>query len=914
MRKSWGPTTAGKLFTGSPAWQLKIEDEKFVLTVEGRTRNGSVLTLAGVTVKPGALWATLQFSGVVGKPFSLDGIPNGDAQALGTAIASAIDRVRYRERVQELLRDFKSKVAPIVTWSSQVIDATKAQLRDKGWLTRDFIGRQTHAKPTGLGTLFSEPEVLKHLESESQEVQGAIKLWNKDFQEIADSINQRHIDKQLSDQKQFFNRVEKSPLTPEQARAVVCFDNRVLLVASAGSGKTSTMVAKAGYALKNGYCAPERMLLLAFNSDAAKELGARIKQRLEPLGLLAEKVVAKTFHAFGLDVIGQATGKRPALAPWVESAQDLEYLLRIVDDLKDQDLGFRANWDLFRIVLGQDLPKFGKEREAPEAWDRNTRQEGFWTLNNEVVKSRGEQMIANWLFYNGVRYAYEAPYEVETADAQHRQYHPDFYLPDANAYLEHWALDDKDEPPPEFHGYKEGMIWKKQVHAQHRTTLLETTMAGLWSGDAFRYLETELPKLGLTLDPDPERPAPGRKPIENPRLARTFRSFMTHAKSNRLSLADLRARLSSGVAGDFRFRHTMFLHLFERLWDEWETRLKQDNCIDFEDMLNLATDCIEQGRWTSPYDLVMVDEFQDASQARARLVAGLVNDPDKLLFAVGDDWQSINRFAGADLAVMTDFEQRFGRTVTLKLETTFRCPQSLCDISSKFIQRNPRQLRKAVQSSQPPVESPVAVIRVEDEVQIRSAVARRLQEIARDTLPGNVQKVLLLGRYQKDKTYLPLEFDRQRLNVEFITVHSSKGLEADHIILPRMTSETLGFPSKVADDPVLLLAMPGGDAFENAEERRLFYVALTRARSNVTLITLSHKESPFVTELVKEHQIEVRNADGSLSSDEVCPLCGSGFLVQRNGKYGPFMGCSNFPRCKHTRKLELHMRCKAAIV
>lgn len=169
-------------------------------------------------------------------------------------------------------------------------------------------------------------------------------------------------------------------------------------------------------------------------------------------------------------------------------------------------------------------------------------------------------------------------------------------------------------------------------------------------------------------------------------------------------------------------------------------------------MLNLATDCVEQGQWRSPYELVMVDEFQDASLARARLVAGLVNGPDKYLFAVGDDWQSINRFAGADLAVMTDFEQRFGRAVTLKLETTFRCPQSLCDISSTFVQKNPKQLRKAVRSSKSNLADPVHILCVEDDAFIQAAVAMRLNELAQ-AVTGTVRqtKVLVLGRYLKDQ-------------------------------------------------------------------------------------------------------------------------------------------------------------------
>lgn len=913
MAQVWAPTGAGKLFTGAPDWALTLDDDTFTLRVDGNQMGGSVLLLENSYVVPGLLWANFNVLGANGQRMVLSGIRNRTGQSLKRAIGTAIERIHYRRRIDQLLANFQAAIAPVLTWKSTLKRNLEWQLRSKGWLTRDFMQRQIATKPQGLGDFLAVPEVVRHIETESAGVQSAIKLWKLDLHELAVSVNEQHLARQLSTFKSFFDSVEKSPLTQEQAKAVVCFDNRVLLVASAGSGKTSTMVAKAGYALKNGYCQPERMLLLAFNADAAKELGQRIQQRLGPLGIDADKVVAKTFHAFGLEVIGQATGKRPSLAKWVENGQDLDFLVSLVDDLKDREAIFRTQWDLFRIVLGQDLPKFGQEMHAPETWDRTTKKEGFWTLNNEVVKSRGEQLIANWLFYNGVTYVYEAPYEIETANTQYRQYQPDFYLPDAKAYLEHWALDDKGEPPPEFVGYKEGMAWKRQIHADSGTRLLETTMADLWSGQAFVYLETELQKLGVALDPNPDRQAPGRQAIENPRLARTFRSFMTHAKSNRLSTDELRKRLDFGMAGHFRFRHQIFLALYEKLAAEWERRLALDNCIDFDDMLNMATDLLEQGRFQSHYELVMVDEFQDASQGRARLVACLVNSADKQLFAVGDDWQSINRFAGADLGVMTDFEKRFGRATTLKLETTFRCPQSLCDISSSFVQRNPSQLRKTVRSSQPPVDQPVRIVRVDDERQIQSAVSRCLADLAQEAASLDRElKVLVLGRYQKDRNYLPPHYDDARLEVTFITVHASKGLEADHVILPRVTSEMLGFPSRVTDDPILQLAMPGSEGFEFAEERRLFYVALTRARSTVTMITLSHRESVFIMELVKTQGIEIRNIDGKVDTRELCPVCSKGFMVRRNSRYGPFLGCSGFPKCTHKSKLDPREQTKFA--
>jgi DNA helicase-4 len=199
----------------------------------------------------------------------------------------------------------------------------------------------------------------------------------------------------------------------------------------------------------------------------------------------------------------------------------------------------------------------------------------------------------------------------------------------------------------------------------------------LWSGQAFGKLADELQSHGIVLNPNPDRPSKGQPAIENETLIKTFRTFLTHAKSNRLSADDLQARLTGSRASLFRFRHQVFLRLFSAIRDAWEAKLAEAGVIDFEDMLNLATDHIESGNWNSPYELVMVDEFQDASYARARLVRSLVTKPGCCLFAVGDDWQSINRFAGADISVMTGFERWFGESTTLRLERTFRCPQPI---------------------------------------------------------------------------------------------------------------------------------------------------------------------------------------------------------------------------------------------
>lgn len=907
--QSWQASLFGRLFTATPHWEIELLGERISIRMGERKRTDSLLAMEGMTVHQGLLWAKVELPNINGHALRLTGLSNREAERLKKAVAAGLAKIRSREASERRISEFDTHIGSLIGWAQSTAEAYRKQLRQRGWIGQELLSKVSSGKPTHLTDLLKFHDVQAHLEAQDKPIKKAVEFWKKPVATFVTEVNRKVAERACIEDAAFFDSVEKSPLTDEQRRAVICFDNRVLLVASAGSGKTSTMVAKAGYALKHGYFNADKMLLLAFNADAATELRARIEKRLIPLGLPAEGIAAKTFHAFGLEVIGTATGKRPSIPSWLEAGKDHEAILAIADDLKDKDPAFRTSWDIFRLVFGQDLPVFGREREEADSWDFNKRRPGFWTLNNEYVKSKGELLIANWLFYNGVKYEYERPYEVETADSQHGQYHPDFYLPDAKAYLEHWAIDQNGEPPKEFIGYKKSMKWKRELHVKQGTILLETTMAGLWNGSAFRYLSEQLPKLCIELNPNPDREVPGRQPMEAPRLAATFRSFLTHAKSNRLSVQELQTRLDKGSAGAFRFRHQMFLQLFEQIWSTWEAKLRSENCIDFEDMLNMATDCVESGGFQSPYELVMVDEFQDASQARSRLVCSLMRGPNKYLFAVGDDWQSINRFAGADLAVMTDFESRFGKGTSLRLETTFRCPQSLCNISSGFVQKNPRQLAKKVRSAKPDVAEPVRIVSVEQEEHISSAVQMRVNEITLEAAAaGKRSKVYVLGRYKRETSYMPKMYDAQLVDLKFITVHASKGLEADHIIIPSMHTVRLGFPSRVEDDPVLQLAMPSEDTYEHAEERRLFYVAMTRAKSSVTLITVAKKESPFLLELVKDHRLEIRTITGETATSEVCPDCSKGFVIARLGPWGVFHSCSSYPRCEYKRSLPKDQR------
>jgi DNA helicase IV len=794
-------------------------------------------------------------------------------------------------------------IADAAAWYAAVTELLAEARTGQRWIPTETVDALLATRP--------EPRLLDRVRAAGCEpflTAGQLEaagFLDADLESMVADTNEQIMASELSLRRLFFDTIEKTPLTDEQARAVVCFDNRVQVLAAAGSGKTSVMVARAAYAVSRGFVAPSRILLLAFNKAAATELQERVAARFAAAGIDSSGLRASTFHSFGLDVIGRATGKKPRLAQWLDQGDDMAMVLRIADELRDASESNRYHWDLYRLLFA-NAPTDLAENE-PDGYNDATRQTGYRTFAGEVVKSHGERLIANFLYLNGVDYVYERPYVADVADTTHSQYRPDFYYPGIDVWHEHWALGPDGKPPPEFEGYAESMEWKRRVHAQHGTTLAESTWADVMFGDGLTKLKDELTRLGLRFDWNPDRPINDRrvKPVKHEDLARLVRTFMTHVKSNSWTAEDLERRLAAGLARLNGFRTRLFLELYWQIHAKWEQRLAADRSVDFEDMLVQAAGHLEAGNIDADYDLIMVDEFQDASRARARLVRGLVKTPGRFLMAVGDDWQSINRFAGADLSVMTDFEALFGRGHQLTLTTTFRCTQTICDTARTFVSKNPDQFSKPMRSAHQDPGRPVTVIQADDPADALASYLNDLSTaIARGSVPGGrdgTVSVDVLGRYRFERDILP-KHPPVNLHVTFRTVHGSKGLEADYIVIPGMTTGAYGFPSTIADDPVLNLAMPAPETFPHAEERRLFYVALTRARRAVLLITHPRRMSPFIIELLKDPHVTVTGNNDALV--EICPACGQGTLVERNGKFGPFLGCSTFPECKHTREVQ----------
>jgi len=914
MTKKWAPSEWGRKLTRSPNWRLILQGLKLSLKVGGRTYDVNVNEPGSYRVNQGVFWTDVTLYPGLSQIVKVDGLPNARGTDLTTAIGAELVERQIRDDVV-FLRDTHQTVLDWLERKTQQEQAAKAGHR---WITHEVQAAIEADRPsidvTAFRARMQKANVHARLGKESAEMKRSLVQWETDHRPFWASLNAALTERELTACKDLFDHAERKPLTDEQARAVICFDNRVQVVASAGSGKTSTMVAKAAYAIHRGFVTPKRIVMLAFNKKAAAELADRAAQSFERLGMGDVAVEASTFHALGLRIIGKATKEKPDIPDWaIDTAGGISKLTEIVDQLKDRSATFRTQWDLFRFVFGRDLPKFGSTG-TPDVWDDQGNGRTL-TADGKRVRSQEEATLSNWLFYNGVDYRYEERYKFKTADDDHRQYRPDFFYPGVDLYHEHFALDAKGNAPPHFADYLAGVDWKRRLHRERGTSLIETTSHQIRTGDVFKHLAGELTRRGIQLDPNPDREIPtgGQKPMEPSELVALVRTFISHAKSNCLTAAALRQRLDASPGDAFKHRHRMFLDIAEPIIKAWDAALAAEDGIDFEDMLNLAAEHLESGRYEAPYELVMADEFQDASRARARLCRALVQKPGRHLFAVGDDWQSINRFAGADVSVMTGFREWFGHGQVLKLEQTFRCPQALCDVSSRFVSKNTAQIKKRVTSVTPAIGAVLQAFQVDNKEKLSDAIDQFVMKLAHGVRDGGIPagrdgkvSVFVLGRYNADSQYVPANkarFERW-VDISFLSIHRSKGSEADYVILPEMLSVLRGrsFPDTRADDPVMALTMPAGDIYPHAEERRLFYVALTRARRTVVMFTVRGQYSSFLRELEQDGAVSITDTGGEVVHEEECPSCKRGVLVFRTGPYGEFRSCSNFPACRYKPK------------
>ena len=412
-------------------------------------------------------------------------------------------------------------------------------------------------------------------------------------------------------------------------------------------------------------------------------------------------------------------------------------------------------------------------------------------------------------------------------------------------------------------------------------------------------------------------------------LEALFISILGLQKSEQVGLDEFKTRLMQIKNLPSRTKSLDFYNLYAPVAQKYADYLRAERLYDFADMLNLATDLVHKSpKATFEYQYILVDEAQDLSTAKYLLLKAILDNCQKVkLFAVGDDWQSIYRFAGSNLRVLDDFEQIFGRTTYRgMIELTYRFGQPTARISNKFIQQNPHQSRKKVKphvARRTPIKVRLNILKQPRSVpQDYDTVNTALQDLyARYGEAIFDQKIQIISRYNRDifrlvressnayknarlvnavESRMELEWRlpgmSRPLKIPFCSMHRAKGITRDIIFVINLNTGSMGMPATRGNDAVAEVLLTKLDAHPYAEERRLFYVAITRAKHETIMVADASRISPFVFE------VSPRLSGAGV---RVCPRCHRGIMVEhRRKKDGKlYYSCSNFTGgCRHTEQ------------
>lgn len=563
------------------------------------------------------------------------------------------------------------------------------------------------------------------------------------------------------------SEVEGRILDKAQIKAIINENENNLVIAGAGTGKTTTIVGKIKYLVNNGVDS-SNILVLSFTNKSASEMKERIEKEI------GKRVDACTFHKLGLLIVKSVKENiniySEGLTGFIVSTlnklvNDYEYLSKLVN------FAYSNSDNLF-------------------------------SLKGEKVNFKEEKDICNFLYFNGIVYNYD-------------NISSEFYLYEYDRYIRFSKKKRKRIGKIIYICESDDVIYKLDNELKR----IGFSYKGVNYNDIWRMLNRDENLLF--------------------KVSSYFETIINLIKSNQYNIDDLYEGIPS--------------YLVRPLYLEYERFLKENNVVDFNDMINEATRLVKENLFVHNYDYVIVDEYQDISKARFNLLKALRKQKNYNLFCVGDDFQSIYRFSGSDISLITHFDRYWGKTNVSRIENTYRFSDKLAKISGNFVMKNSNQIRKNIKGFES-TENPIQVISYDEVVNILNS------------LP-NFSTVYMLGRYNKDIDILREYYDlsvlydsynksvsiiydkRIDLNIEFLTVHKSKGLQADYTFIINNKDSEMGFPSKIIDDEFTKSLLDYSDDYPYAEERRLFYVALTRCKIKCFLVTVKGCESTFIDEI-----------------------------------------------------------------
>jgi len=688
-----------------------------------------------------------------------------------------------------------------------------------------------------------------------------------------EGYNPRFVSQQQEAYAEFFSDIGSAnlDLTVEQQQAVIRNGIYNQVIAAAGTGKTLTLTTRVAYLVRVQDIPPDRVLVVTYTKNATQEMEERLADQFGITG-----VEVRTLNSFGNKLLQAASDdgvetidpeeKQHVIDEAIQSAREAEK-----SEFLKHYYQFLAHYETQYL----DEVDFETKEDYVEA----RRDADYVTLGGTRVKSRAEKAIADFLYIHRVGYRYEARATWADTAADKAGYTPDFYLPGYDIYIEHWGIDEAASVAPWFsqssQEYRDKMGWARRQFADAEFELIGTYQFEYNTNRLDRALRHRLEHHGVDLDRidfDELVETVFEDNRKENQIKDEFEKFLENAKRFNVTVEEIESNLASGNPRQYHFGQCGI-----RIREQYADYLLRNQLIDFIDQINEPRSLIEEDpeRYQSQYDHLLVDEFQDIGAGKRELIQALTGPDGPKLFAVGDDWQSIYSFQGAAVDNFTRFEDYFGPPVRTDLTANFRSPPGIIETANHLIEHNSEQLEKTVQ----------ATMDVETTPQIHTLRGYRgkfhdyMRRVRRYTI-GLVEEylaagadpsdIMILCRYDAAVSYLDeikrglrsqeIPYtgsddsdqyrgpDGQQDGIPVYSIHQAKGREADHVILVHVADGSLSFPADDREnellDPVQPIELGGIE-----EERRLFYVAVTRAERSLDLLTRADHESQFLEEI-----------------------------------------------------------------
>lgn len=726
-------------------------------------------------------------------------------------------------------------------------------------------------------------------------LQNNIKKLEKFDKDII-NYNPEFVNKKKKEYKDLFKR-ENLVLDDDQQTAIITDDKHNLVVAGAGSGKTEVLITRIAYLIKrkSDTIKPNRILALAFQDKAVNEIKERLQKRYNI------DVEIRTFHSLGKRIIEDAckikNSEEPKLKP--ECSEDLKYR-KYIQKIFDRE---NANNKELQNEIINFMKHYGDNQTIREEADFEKKEEfynyqrnlDYTTLDGTKVKSESEREIMNFFLMhnlngNKINIIYENPAEwMKYKNDNGKEYtpKPDFYFPDFDLYLEHWAIGKNGKVPKWFSGdnptkeYIENMNIKKEKYMLNNKILIETSQADFEGNIFYKVLEERFIKALKKKQPNEKfnlstisyKELVERVWKECKEFVKTISTniskFIVIAKTYRLYPHDIENRLNREKWSP---KQTSFAKIANVIYAKYQKELEKDNYIDFSDMINRAVDYLKDNKefYKDVYDHILIDEYQDISTQRYELIKELMSkNKNCKLFCVGDDWQSIMGFSGSNLDFFINFDKYFSHPARTDLTKNYRSIKSIVEVGACIIKNNKEgQIEKKTISNYEE-SKPVLVYSSLHQKKFFSQYYEQIAKHCIDKIKeyhtiknyhyddfmillriANKPKLRnFISEYAKNQG-IPISEEADKPNcVHIMSVHKSKGLQAKIVFILNVDKDLYGFPCELENPDIFQTAIKNNDGLREQEERRLFYVAVTRAKEEVIMYSQKCSESKFITEI-----------------------------------------------------------------